>query len=313
MPSKKRQVNDKLGKNNTSNHELQYIFIENKIGLTKKCNFGHIKGSKTGVKHEGPTDIPVRDFSFKGCNINQDGEVIIKSRDGLQGFCKICENKRRKRRLEMAREKNIDGYNTYEEEYDTNTLECSICKEKKNVRECFNLSPGMECGIHNVCKDCSRTYGESTGDRFIKYRPDGNFKYTKTDDNQHDDHIMPLAYGGTNKEANHQLLPGKENLTKSDTIPYNNIHEIPNEQMCERWKPILQEAKNENVSITIFKSRIAKAILEEQQNLYNKNDDKIEAEFKKYNKDNNRRIKTKRATEKFKTYCKNILKLERKI
>ena len=304
-----RKVSHQLGQNNTSNHEKIYKHIESKIGLTKKCNFGRIRGSKTGVKHEGPQDVPIRDFPLRGCSVTENGKINIKSGDGLQGFCRECDNRKRKKRLEMSREKNKGGYDNYEKEYGKITKKCSVCKEDKNVRECFNLSPGMECGIHNICLKCSKKYGESMGSRIIKYRPDGVFKYKKTEENQHDDHIMPLKYGGTNKEVNHQLLPVKENLSKSATIPYDAVHEIPLEQMCERWKPILQKAQNENISMTDFKSRISSAILEEQKKIYSMTDEEIENIFIQYNINNNRRVDTKRAVEKFKTYCKEILKL----
>ena len=120
---------------------------------------------------------------------------------------------------------------------------------------------------------------------------------------------MPLKYGGTNKEINHQLLSAKENLSKSATIPFKNVNDIPDELMCERWKPILQDAKKNNISITDFKSRISLAILEEQKYIYSKTDQEIEYIFKEYNKTNNKRINTKRAVEKFKKYCKDILHL----
>ena len=196
----------------------------------------------------------------------------------------------------MNCEKNKYGYDNYEIEYSKITKECSKCKQNLNVRECFKLSPGMECGIHNICNDCCKKYGESMGDRLIKYRPDGNFTYKKTKKDQHDDHIMPLAYGGTNKEINHQLIS-------------ENVSDIPLALMCERWKPILQEAITEKISITDFKSRISYAILKEQKKTYNSTDEEIESEFNEYKISNNRKINTKRSVEKFKTFCKNILKL----
>ncbi len=305
-----RTVSKNLGKNNTADHEKIYDHIEKNSGATKKCTFGHKCGSKTGVKHEGPEDVPIRDYHLKGCSI-KNGKVSIKSGDGLQGFCKHCERLRRSKRLEMSRENNKDGgYDKYEKDYGKNTKKCSSCEQEKNVRDCFKLSPGMECGIHNSCNDCSRAYGDSMGDRLIKYRPDGNFKYKKTEKNQHDDHIMPLAYGGTNEEVNHQLLSSKENLNKSSTIPYKNVNEIPLENMCERWRPLLEKAKSENISMTDFKSRIFTAIAEEQKYIYSKTDAEIELIYKEYNKKNNRRVDPKRCVEKFKKYCKEILKFE---
>lgn len=308
---KQRKVSDKLGKNNSHNHEKIYKEIEKRIGKTKKCRFGHKGGSITGIKHEGEEDVPITEWELKGVSVNGNGEVKITSGDGLQGFCRNCSIRRRKKRIEMSREKNEqgDGYDTYEKEYGRNTKKCSACQETKNVRENFKLSPGMECGIHNLCNNCSKMYGDSMGDRVIKYRPDGNFKYQKTAENQHDDHIMPLKYGGTNEEVNHQLLPSNVNLSKSSTIPYNTIHEIPLEQMCERWRPILEKAKNEDISIKLFESRIAHSILEENKKIFCMTDSEIERVYKSYNRQNNKRINTKRAVEKFKIYCKEILKL----
>ena len=54
---KQRLVNKNLGKNITKEHEKIYNEIEKRFGETKKCNFGHIRGSKTGVKHEGSVDV----------------------------------------------------------------------------------------------------------------------------------------------------------------------------------------------------------------------------------------------------------------
>jgi len=312
MSKIQRNVSKNLGKNNTINHEIIYAIIKSNIGPTKKCRFGHQRGSKTGVKHEGPEDVLIEDFETKGCSIGENGEVIIKSGDGLQGFCKKCSSRRRKKRLEMSRENNKDGgYDKYEKDYGKNTKKCSLCQHEKNARDCFKLSPGMECGIHNICNDCIKMYGDSMGSRLIKYRPDGNFKYTKTDDNQHDDHIMPLAYGGTNKEENHQLISAKENLSKSSTIPFENVHDIPDELMCERWKHILQDAKKENISMTCFKSRISSAILNEQKQIYYMEDDNIEEIFNIYIKENNRRLSVKRCVEKFKKYCEDVLKFKK--
>ena len=307
MSKKQREVSERLGKNDIENHEKYYSFIEKKIGPTKKCNFGHIRGSKTGVKHEGCQDVPIRNFELKGCFIDQNDNVELKSKDGLQGFCKTCSKLRRQRRLEMSSQEN-KGPDTYIEKYGKNTKKCSMCKIEKNIQY-FNPSLRMECGFHNQCIECSKSYGDSMGDRLIKYRPDGNYKYKKTEKDQHDDHIMPLAFGGTNKEVNHQLLPKKVNLSKSSEIPYDSILDIPENQICERWKHILAKAKEENISISEFKSRITKAIRDEQRCIYNMTDIEIKNIFKLYNKNNNRRINIERAVQKFKIYCKDILNL----
>jgi len=310
MPKQQREVSENLGKNNTSCHEQFYAHIEKKYGPFKDCSFGHTRGSKTGVKHEGEQKLPIREFELKGCSIDHNNEVIIKKGDGLQGFCRTCSRRRRRIRSKKAQEKNEGhGYDIYERDYGKSTKKCSKCKEEKHIKDSFKLSPSMECGIHNVCIICTQTYGDSAKNRIIIYRPDGNHKYEKTEEGQHDDHIMPLASGGTNEEANHRLIPAKENLSKSSTIPFSNVNDIPATLMCERWRPILAKAKTENISITDFKSRMACAILDEQRDLYSKTDEEIEYVFKLYNTTNNRRINTKRAVKKFKQYCKEILNL----
>ena len=91
-PKKQRVVNKNLGKNITKDHNKIYDEIEKRFGETKKCTFGHKRGSNTGVKHEGCVDVPIRNFELKGAYISED-EVIIKTGDGLQGFCRKSRRK----------------------------------------------------------------------------------------------------------------------------------------------------------------------------------------------------------------------------
>ena len=120
---------------------------------------------------------------------------------------------------------------------------------------------------------------------------------------------MPLTYGGTNEEINHQIISSRENLSKSSSILFENVMHINPLLLCLRWRPILYTAQREKISITVFKSRISAAILEEQKKIYSMTDGEIETIFEQYNKNNNRRVRVKRCAEKFKTYCKEILKL----
>jgi len=302
-----RKVNTILGRNNTRNHELIYSEIEKRIGAYKICNFGHLKGSKTGVKHEGEKQVPIRCFELKGVTISETNQLTIKAGDGLQGFCRDCSKRRRRVRLTQAREANEGGYDTYVSKYGKETYECSVCKEEKDVRLNFGLSPGMECGIHNVCKSCSKKYGESMGDRSIKYRPDGNFKYNKaalTD--MHDDHIFPLAYGGTNEEINHQLLSSTENLSKGSTIPFTDITTISPLLLCERWRNILIQSQVEKIPITILKGRLSTAILNEQLYLNSQSDENLTVYFSDYNQKWNYRKNVIRCVEKFRLFANTL-------
>uniref|UniRef100_A0A6C0LSS9 Uncharacterized protein n=1 Tax=viral metagenome TaxID=1070528 RepID=A0A6C0LSS9_9ZZZZ len=299
-----RKIKGLLGVVNTRHHELLYTEIERKIGSHKTCNFGHIRGSKTGIKHEGDKILPIRNFELKSANMTSLGEFDIKG-CGLQGFCRTCSSRRRRVRIEQSRDINKGGYDVYIKRYGKHTRICSVCKEEKNIY-CFKLSPGMESGIHNVCNVCSKKYGESVGDRIIKYRPDGRFAYKKTADDQHDDHIFPLCYGGTNKEINHQLISSTENLTKSNTIPFDNIIDINSDLLCQRWLPILTQAKSEDISVMLLKARLVKAIRDEQEDLISKTDDQIESVFVEYNKVNNYRRDTKRCVIKFRTFMRTI-------
>lgn len=299
-----RKIKGLLGVVNTRHHELLYTEIERKNGSHKRCNFGHTRGSKTGVKHEGNKILPIRDFELKSATITSSGKYDIKG-DGLQNFCRTCSSRRRRVRIEQSRDINKGGYDVYIKRYGKHTRKCSICKEEKNIHF-FKLSPSMESGIHNVCNVCSKKYGESVGDRIIKYRPDGRFVYKKTADDQHDDHIFPLSYGGTNKKINHQLISSTENLAKSNTIPFNNINDINPDLLSQRWLPILTKAKIEDISVMLLKSRLTKAIRDEQEYLMSKTDDQLESVFTEYNIVNNYRRNTKRSVIKFRNFMRTI-------
>ena len=210
-----RKVNINLGKNISKDHDIIYKEIEIKLGCIKKCNFGHIKGSKTGIKHEGDTNVNIRNFELKGVKYDKELNQIIfnKGSDGLQNFCKDCSKRRRKKRLDTQKEILKDKskeeiYKYYINKYDKDTKTCSRCKNEINIIE-FNISIGMECGLHNVCNKCSLEYGNSTGDRWLIFLPDGNFYYNKSTKNIdcliHDDHIFPISLGGSNNKINHQL------------------------------------------------------------------------------------------------------------
>lgn len=307
IPNKQRVVNKNLGKNITKDHTKIYNEIEKRFGETKKCTFGHKRGSITGVKHEGCIDVPIRDFELKGVCINEN-EVIIKSRDGLQGFCRNCSQQRRKVRIDKETTEKKDKtpeeiYELYEEKYKTKLKKCSRCENLKDLSQ-FTLSIGMECGLHNMCKICSYEYGSSVGDRWIIYMPDGgNYRYNKKyhiDDNTHDDHIFPLSLGGSNEQINHQLISSTENLKKSNDIKhFISVDKINPELISSRFRKTLSETTNLNdlkmhLTQCIYDDILFRSKLDDTE-LYNL--------YKNYCKENNLRRDIDRAVRKFRDYC----------
>lgn len=307
-PKKQRVVNKKLGKNITKDHNKIYDEIEKKFGETKKCTFGHVRGSKTGVKHEDCFEVPIRNFELRGAYIIEN-EVIIKTGDGLQGFCRKCSQQRRKARIdkEKSEKKNKtpeEIYELYTEKYNTDLKKCSRCENLKNLFE-FNLSIGMECGLHNMCKLCSYEYGSSVGDRWINYMPDGNYKYNKHSENEHDDHIFPLSLGGSNEEINHQLIGSIENLKKSNDIThFISVDKINPELLSVRYRNSLTETNDLND----LKIRLNKYIYDDIVFRSNLDDMELYNLYHTYCKKYNLRRDIVRAVRKFREYCKLKLK-----
>jgi hypothetical protein len=302
-PKKQRVVNNKLGKNITKDHTKIYNEIELRFGETKKCTFGHKRGSKTGVKHEGCIDVPIREFELRGAFINED-TVIIENGDGLQGFCRKCSQQRRKARIDKEKTEKKDKtpeeiYELYKEKYNTCLKKCSRCDNSKNLFE-FNLSIGMECGLHNMCKLCSYEYGSSVGDRWIIYMPDGNYKYNKHSHDEHDDHIFPLSLGGSNEKINHQLISSIENLQKSNDIThFISIDKINPELLSCRYRHVLSEATNLNDLKILLHQYVYNDILLR----HNLDDTELYNLYQKYCEKNNLRRDINRAVRKIREYC----------
>jgi len=288
-----------LGRNQTRNHDALYAAVERRHGSTKTCKgVGCIKHEHTVTKEEVPEELSIHNFD-------------LHKTMGLQGRCRVCEKKYRRWRTNKSKEKHSKGdvYNNYKHEYGKSTKRCSRCKNEKDIIE-FNKSVGMECGLHNMCRHCTAAYGESTGDRWLLYLPDGNFKYNKTGaEGQHDDHRFPLACGGSHEESNHQLIPAKENLKKSATIEFQNIQDISQMLLSERWRYILVECKRTNESIKTLEIRLRKAIREEQEQRFKMSKEKHLDSLRNYNEKWNLNRDVERAHEKFIIYCKDILKL----
>lgn len=303
-PIKQREVNKKLGRNITKDHTQIYDEIEKIIGETKKCTFGHKRGSKTGVKHEGCVDVPIRDFELRGVYLDETGVVIEPGSDGLQGFCRKCSQQRRRARLDKEKSDKKgktpeEIYELYKEKYGTDLKKCSRCENFKHLRD-FNLSVGMECGLHNTCKVCSYEYGSSVGDRWIIYMPDGNYKYSKHSANEHDDHIFPLSLGGSNAEINHQLISSTENLQKSNDIThFIRVDQINPELLSLRYRKSLTETDNLND----LKIRLNQYVHNDLVFRSNLNDAELYNLYKTYCEENNLKRDINRAVRKFREYC----------
>jgi hypothetical protein len=302
--NKQRKVNKELGKNITKDHTRIYDEIEKNIGKTKICNFGNVRGSKTGIKHEGCNDVPIRDFELRDISINEQNSIIIKNGDGLQGFCKVCSKRRRRARLNKEKEEKQNKtpeeiYDLYKKKYSINTKRCSRCDKDKSLCD-FTLSIGMECGLHNTCKLCLSEYGSSVGDRWIIYMPDGNYKYNKQDKKEHDDHIFPLSLGGSDEKINHQLLSSTENLKKSNHIAhFGSIQSINPEMLCKRYRSVLTEAKDMFDLKIILNQYIYNDLLQRSR----LSDENLLETYRIYCEKYNLRRNIRRAVKKFREYC----------
>ncbi len=164
----------------------------------------------------------------------------------------------------------------------------------------------MECGLHNICKKCSTEYGNSVGERWIIYLPDGNFYYDKSNkksENEnsilHDDHIFPISLGGSNLEINHQLLDSKKNISKSNNIDFDNINHIRKEMISERFQNILLLSKD----INELKINLEKAMYNDILLRSKKTNEELENIYTEYCKNNNLKRDIKRTVRKFRKFC----------
>jgi len=325
MPTQRKTKN--LGLNRSKDREKIFQYIENILRIKEKtCSRGNSKNKKINFEHTGRNPQPIRNFNLLNAIINLNGEAIIKSKDGLQSNCKDCE--RKFRNLRTLRSKNKYEKMSPEEiysHYKKNWGEfkgCSICDPgKKKIRpEEVPISRGMETGLHNTCKKCSKSYSESVGGRWIIYSVDGHqvLKITDKDScktcgskkNLHKDHIFPVSKGGTDNKENLQVLCRTHNLSKSDTIispAIKNLKDIKNKMVCERYWSTLEKARKEKWLIIKFESEITKEVKEFILWKKNLSDVELSIFFENEKARNNRKHSIPHAVKKFREYCETAI------
>ncbi len=303
----KQRVHQNLGYNQTKDHDELYLYIETNLGVsTKKCSMG-CKGNKYNIVHDGCRECPIRQFRLYKIRKNDDGTIQCGVTIPLQGNCKTCDDRWRQARLQTMRDNrkgksNEEIYNEYVKMYHTDQKVCSMCNRTLNHLQ-FGISRGMECGLHNTCKICQKNYGGSIQDREIIYATDGCHKVGKN--GLSDDHIFPLSLGGSNYKENRQLIPLNNNLSKGNKLVFNNINEISERMLNDRYQQVLLEAKENGESIETFKIKMSKVVHQDILNRLRMNDEGLKAFYRMWNKNNNTRKNIERCVAKLKEYGKS--------
>ena len=310
----KQRKTKNLGTNQANKHELVYSKLI-KLGITtKKCSRSTVKPHENyNFVHEGDNPLSIREFNLQ-----------TSSKDGLQPNCRNCEKKYRRSRINKNKAfyKNITNeeiYANYKIKYGINKKVCGRCNIEK-VPEEFPLSKTMESGLHNQCKECNTNYRESISDRWIRFCPDGhtvnkpnNAKKCidcESKESLQFDHKWPISKGGTDNIENIKVLCKNCNQRKKvDVTEFKSINDVNPKQICERYHPILELCKQQNLAIIEFESKISAAVKEYLDFKCKLSKKQLIQHYKEHKINNNRKHDIVRAVEKYKLYClRNSLK-----
>ena len=328
-PAKKKKHTRKgAGEIHTSEYPSIYAAIEAKNGPTARCGFG-ARGNVHNIVHEGNRQVPVRRFSLQFAHIERDektGEWVIAGK-GLQPGCKVCE-----RRWSMARRggnkkaregKSVEEiYAEYKEDYATDTYDCS--NDQKCIHpdgptlpaEEFAIKRTENTGLDNRCKIC-RLGERSHGSRDIIYSADGNHQMKISGDSTciredceekplEDDHIMAYACGGSNRKENHQLLCAAPHHEAKGVLldsSINSLDDIDEGMLCERYLPLLQQAKSEGWTPEELRLELLAAVENFKKEKHQMSDEELLAHYEEWKTKNNRKHTAQRCVDLFRGYC----------
>ncbi len=296
-------------------------------GMVKaKCSRGLSK-NKYNHTHAGDRWLPIREFA-----------ISLGSDTKLQAACRVCDHNYRVLGRSKANRTKFEGKTPaqiramYRKDY-PDAKGMKTCSREYSggcvhpngpslPAEEFNISKGMETGLHNHCKMCSKSSSGAVGDRFIHFLPDGRVMnrkrpkglsncamYPNQDGKRcsgilHDDHIWPLAVGGSDHLANHQWLCETHNQTKSSSpdVSIKSLGALKPEMMSDRFHQKLKDAQGKNTSVTRFHQEMRAVMTKERTKRASMSDADLKKIYTNWKVKNNRKHDVDRAIRKAKEF-----------